>query len=81
MDGTDFNRKVEGVSNIQEKIIGELNSITAEIFLLEIPLTCTFGNSVDPDEMPCNAAFHKCLHCLLRQFKKEIQRFLVNYNL
>ena len=24
----------------------------------------TFANSEDPDEMPHNAAFHHCLHCL-----------------
>ena len=27
----------------------------------------TFANSEDTDEMPQNAAFHKDLHCLLRQ--------------
>ena len=26
----------------------------------------TFANSVDPDEMQHNAAFHQCLHSLLR---------------
>ena len=26
----------------------------------------TLANSVDPDEMPHNAAFHQGLHCLLR---------------
>ena len=71
MNDTYFNRKEEGVLNIQEKIIGQLNPIAAEIVLLETPLTCTFGNSVDPDEMPCKAAFHKGLHCLLRQMKER----------
>ena len=27
----------------------------------------TLANSEDPDEMPQTAAFHQCLHCLLRQ--------------
>ena len=27
----------------------------------------TFANSEDPDEMPHNVAFHRGLHCLLRQ--------------
>ena len=26
----------------------------------------TLANSEDPDEMQHNAAFHQCLHCLLR---------------
>ena len=30
------------------------------------PITGTFTNSEDPDEMPHNAAFHQGLHCLLR---------------
>ena len=30
------------------------------------PLTSTFINSEDPDEMQYNAAFHQGLHCLLR---------------
>ena len=36
------------------------------------------ANIVDPDEMQHNAAFHQCLHCLLRQnqsSEKEIQDF------
>ena len=28
------------------------------------PLTSTFANSEDPDEMQHNAAFHQGLHCL-----------------
>ena len=28
------------------------------------PLTGTFTNSEDPDEMPHNATFHQGLHCL-----------------
>ena len=38
----------------------------------------TLTNSLDPDEMPHNAAFHQGLHCLLRQNRsseKEIQYF------
>ena len=38
-----------------------------------------FENSEDPDEMLQNAAFHRDLHCLLRQNRsseKEIQYFL-----
>ena len=38
----------------------------------------TLANSVDPDEMPHNAAFHQGLHCLLHQnlsSEKEIQYF------
>ena len=34
------------------------------------------ANSVDPDEMPQNVAFHQGLHCLLRQnlsSEKEVQ--------
>ena len=31
------------------------------------PQMGTFANSEDPDEMQHNAAFHKGLHCLLRQ--------------
>ena len=27
---------------------------------------CTLAKSEDPDEMPHTAAFHQCLHCLLR---------------
>ena len=36
----------------------------------------TLANNEDPDEMPCIAAFHHSLHCLLRQNRsseKEIQ--------
>ena len=36
----------------------------------------TLTNSEDPDEMQHNAAFHQCLHCLLRlklTSDKEIQ--------
>ena len=36
----------------------------------------TLANSVDPDEMQHNAAFHQCLHCLLRN--KECLYFLMN---
>ena len=42
------------------------------------------ANSVYPDEMPHNAAFHQGLHCLPRQNRaseKEIQYFGGNYNL
>ena len=28
------------------------------------PITGTFTNSIDPDEMPHNAAFHLGLYCL-----------------
>ena len=31
------------------------------------PLNGYFANSEDPDEMPHKVAFHKGLHCLLRQ--------------
>ena len=31
----------------------------------------TFANSVDPDEMLHNAAFHQGLHCLLRQYQSS----------
>ena len=37
------------------------------------------ANSEVPDEIPHNAVFHQCLHCLLRQNQssgKEIQYFL-----
>ena len=43
----------------------------------------TLANSKDPDEMPQHAAFHKGLHCLLRQKRyseKEIQFYLQNLN-
>ena len=30
------------------------------------PLAGTLANNEDPDEMQLNAAFHPCLHCLLR---------------
>ena len=42
----------------------------------------TLTNSEDPDEMPHKEAFHRGLHCLLRQrySDKKIQYFL-NYNL
>ena len=30
------------------------------------PITGTFTNSKDPDEMPHNVAFHQGLHCVLR---------------
>ena len=29
-------------------------------------LTGSLANSEDPDEMPHKAAFHQCLHCLIR---------------
>ena len=38
----------------------------------------TLANSIDPDEMPHNAAFHQGLHCLLRQnqpSEKQIRYF------
>ena len=41
--------------------------------------TDTSANSEDPDEMPQNFAFHKGLHCLLRQklySEKAIQYYL-----
>ena len=31
------------------------------------PLKGYYRNSEDPDEMPHNAGFYHCLHCLLRQ--------------
>ena len=42
------------------------------------PLTVTLANSDDPDEMPHHVAFHRGLHCLLRQNRsseKENQCF------
>ena len=42
-----------GLSGNKKKIV---------IYCLKIFFT--FTNSVDPDEMPHNAAFHKGLHCL-----------------
>ena len=44
----------------------------------------TSASNEDPDEMLHDAAFHPCLHCLLRQYhssEKEIQYFIRNYNL
>ena len=44
------------------------------------PCTVTLANSVDPDEMLQNAAFHQGLLCLLRQnpsSEKEIQYLLL----
>ena len=43
------------------------------------PKTGTLADSVDPDEMPHNAAFHQYLHCLVRQnqtSEKEIHYLL-----
>ena len=31
----------------------------------------TLANSEDPDEMQHNAAFHQCLHCLLRYIQSS----------
>ena len=44
------------------------------------PLTGTFTNSEDPDEMPHHAAFHLGLHCLFMYNKifrqKKIQKMI-----
>ena len=43
----------------------------------------TLANSVDPDEMQHNAAFHQGMHCLPRQNRsseKETQYDFRNYN-
>ena len=37
------------------------------------------ANSEDPDEMQHNAAFHQCLHCLLKL--KQHTRTEIHYNL
>ena len=53
----------------------------------ETSYTGTLANSVDPDEMPHNVAFHQGLHCLLRQSpsseKENLRKtlFFENYNL
>ena len=42
----------------------------------------TLANSVDPDEMQHNAAFHQCLDCLLRSKESsgtEIHHKLENF--
>ena len=42
------------------------------------------ANNEEPDEMLHNAAFHKGLHCLVRQNRSsenEIQHFIRNNNL
>ena len=39
----------------------------------------TLANSEDPDEMQHNAAFHQCLHCLLRYIQSswiEVHNYL-----
>ena len=43
--------------------IKETNCIESLIFVYGNPKMGTFTNSVDPDEMPHNVAFHQGLHC------------------
>ena len=40
----------------------------------------TLANSVDPDEMKHNVAFHQCLHCLLTEKRKTILYENINYD-
>ena len=40
---------------------------------------CTLANSEDPGVMQHNAAFHQCLHCLLRL--KQSSRTEIHHNL
>ena len=50
--------------------VGE--SISRVFLAVKLPFEMgTFTNSVDPDEMPHNAAFHQGLHCLLRQYQSS----------
>ena len=40
------------------------------------------ANSEDPDEMQHNAAFHQCLHCLLKLKQPsgtEVHKYLENF--
>ena len=34
------------------------------------------ANREDPDEMPHNASFHQCLHCLLRQNQSSEKKYI-----
>ena len=40
-------------------------------------LTCTLANSIDPDEMQHKAAFHLCLHCLVRLKQPRGQKYII----
>ena len=43
--------------SVKSQVIFSLGTVST-------PLTSTFANSEDPDEMQHNAAFHQGLHCL-----------------
>ena len=40
-------------------------------FVYRTPLNEIIANTEDPDEIPQNALFHRCLHCLLRQSRSS----------
>ena len=40
----------------------------------------TLANSVDPDEMPHDVAFHQGLHCLLRQIHLQRKKYNIFFD-
>ena len=57
--GTEIDVEWHFLRLLKNKYILDLNQSDTKM--------CTLAYSEDPDEMPLNTAFHKGLHCLLRQ--------------
>ena len=51
------------------------------MIFLSLKINFALENGADPDEMPCSAAFHLCLHYLLKYPLKGStkSRLLLNY--
>ena len=49
--------------------------------VMSLMIVFTFTNSVDPDEMPHNAAFHKGLHCLSKYPFRGTKRLIPLHNI
>ena len=49
--------------------------------VMSLIIVFTLTNSVDPDEMPHNAAFHQVLHCLSKYPFRDSRWFIALHNI